>query len=93
MVSLGLSPAAASQQDATDLTGKAVIISGGTSGVGRATAHLLAAEGAHVFVFGRSADDLRETIGAAGVYDFGKGGRITRVATLPSKMVSVSTAE
>jgi NAD(P)-dependent dehydrogenase (short-subunit alcohol dehydrogenase family) len=36
--------AAAPSQDATDLSGNAVIISGGTTGIGRATARLLAAE-------------------------------------------------
>src|SRR5829696_5994791 len=72
MVSPGLSPAPA--QDATELSGKSVIISGGTTGIGRATAHLLAAEGARVFVFGRHEEDLRETIGTAGVRE-GNGRR------------------
>ena len=73
MVSPRTAPATAAEQDVTDLAGKAVIISGGTSGVGRATAHLLAAEGAHVFVFGRSEDDLRETIGTAGALELSGG--------------------
>jgi len=91
MVSLGTSPApaASSQQDATDLAGKAVIISGGTSGVGRATAHLLATAGARVFVFGRHEEDLRETIGTAGVNDLGKGGRIHGIVADQSKQEEV----
>src|SRR5688572_15556068 len=65
MVSPRLSPATSPAQDATDLSGKSVIISGGTTGIGRATARLLAAEGARVFVFGRHENDLRETVGGA----------------------------
>jgi NADP-dependent 3-hydroxy acid dehydrogenase YdfG len=66
MVSSRLSRAPTSQADATDLAGKSIIISGGTTGIGRATGHLLAAQGARVFVFGRHDQDLRETIGTAG---------------------------
>ena len=66
MVSPRLSPESAAQQDATDLAGKAVIISGGTTGIGRATAQLLAAEGARVFVFGRHEEDIHQTIRATG---------------------------
>ena len=71
MVSPGLAPATA--QDATDLAGKSVIISGGTTGIGRATARLLAAEGARVFVFGGHEEDLRDTIGTAGTYELTRG--------------------
>jgi NAD(P)-dependent dehydrogenase (short-subunit alcohol dehydrogenase family) len=72
MVRPVVSPAPSHHQDATDLAGKSVIISGGTTGVGRATAELLAAEGARVFVFGRHEEDLHETIGTAGVADVGE---------------------
>ncbi len=37
----------------TRLDGKAIIVTGGTTGIGRATAALLALEGAHVLIFGR----------------------------------------
>jgi NADP-dependent 3-hydroxy acid dehydrogenase YdfG len=42
--------------------GKTVLISGGTTGIGRATAALLAAEGANVFIFGRHERELRATL-------------------------------
>lgn len=57
--------APADEDDATDLTRKAVVISGGTTGIGRATAQLLTAQGARVFVFGRHDEDVRQTIGGA----------------------------
>ncbi|HXZ64808.1 MAG TPA: SDR family oxidoreductase [Streptosporangiaceae bacterium] len=50
------------------LTGKRAVVTGGASGIGRATATLLAAEGADVVIASRSADRLRqaaEEIGAS----------------------------
>src|SRR5262249_19126485 len=44
------------------LDGKVAVIAGGGSGIGRATAELFAAEGAHVTVFGRRAEPLGETV-------------------------------
>lgn len=44
------------------VTGKNVLVSGGTTGNGRAIAALLAACGANVFVFGRDEDDLRAAL-------------------------------
>jgi len=43
------------------LTGKRAVVTGGASGIGRATATLLAAEGADVVIASRSADRLRQT--------------------------------
>jgi NAD(P)-dependent dehydrogenase (short-subunit alcohol dehydrogenase family) len=50
------------------LTGKRAVVTGGASGIGRATAALLAAEGVDVVIASRSVDRLRQTadeIGAA----------------------------
>lgn len=44
------------------LQGKAVVISGGTTGIGRATARLLAAEGAKTLIFGRDPQALQDAL-------------------------------
>ncbi|MEV4806939.1 SDR family oxidoreductase [Nonomuraea sp. NPDC049421] len=48
----------------SSLAGKGVVITGGGTGIGRATAHLFAAEGARVLVVGRTAARLEETAAA-----------------------------
>ncbi|WP_037367221.1 SDR family oxidoreductase [Amycolatopsis orientalis] len=50
------------------LEGRTAVVTGGSSGIGLAAAERLAAEGAHVFITGRSADALEvaaKTIGSA----------------------------
>ena len=48
------------------LTGKAVFVTGASGGIGRATAEVLAAEGAHVVLHGyRQWDEMREWLSAA----------------------------
>ena len=44
------------------VSGKRVVITGGTTGIGRATAILLASEGANVFICGRSQEHLDEAL-------------------------------
>ncbi len=41
--------------------GQSVVVTGGGSGIGRCTAHELAALGAHVVLLGRKADKLKAT--------------------------------
>ena len=41
---------------------KRIVITGGTTGIGKATAVLLASLGAHIFIFGRDKDDFDEAI-------------------------------
>lgn len=43
-----------------DLTGKRALVTGGSTGIGLATAHLLSERGAQVLITGRNADRLRE---------------------------------
>jgi NADP-dependent 3-hydroxy acid dehydrogenase YdfG len=46
------------------LAGKKIVIGGGTTGIGRATAILLASQGARVLIFGRHEPELQETLQA-----------------------------
>ena len=45
-----------------NIEGKAAIVTGGTTGSGRATARLLAERGARVLIFGRDENDLQEAL-------------------------------
>jgi short-subunit dehydrogenase len=47
-----------------NISGKNVLISGGTTGIGRATAVMLASIGANVLIFGRNQQQLDETLHA-----------------------------
>ncbi|NIP30938.1 MAG: glucose 1-dehydrogenase [Candidatus Dadabacteria bacterium] len=48
------------------LEGKVAIITGGSLGIGKATAHLFAKEGAKVVINGRNEENLKKTISEAG---------------------------
>jgi NAD(P)-dependent dehydrogenase (short-subunit alcohol dehydrogenase family) len=50
------------QTQSEEIGGKRVLLSGGTKGIGRATAEALVAEGAKVLVFARHREDLDETL-------------------------------
>ena len=49
----------------TDLEGKCILVTGGTTGIGRATVALLAREGARVLTFGRHQPELDEALAEA----------------------------
>ena len=48
--------------DYTPLTGKGVLVTGGTTGIGRATVKMLVAEGARVLTFGRHRPELETSL-------------------------------
>ena|SRR5579859_7617851 len=48
------------------LQGKVAVITGGTTGIGLATAKLFVSEGAHVFITGRRQKELDEAVKAIG---------------------------
>jgi NADP-dependent 3-hydroxy acid dehydrogenase YdfG len=51
-----------SSADPYSLKGKAVVVTGGTTGIGRATARLLCEQGAKVMIFGRHEPELKEAL-------------------------------
>jgi 3-oxoacyl-[acyl-carrier protein] reductase len=55
------------------LKGLKAVVTGGTKGIGRAIAHTLAAEGAHVAICARNADEVAATV-AAFTEEFGPAG-------------------
>lgn len=61
---------------------KVAVITGGTSGIGLATARMLAEEGAKVVVFARSEAGLAETVKSLGPNAHAVRGDVTRVADL-----------
>lgn len=49
----------------TDLTGKRILVTGGTTGIGRATVALLAEQGARILTFGRHEPELTDALNSA----------------------------
>lgn len=64
------------------LSGKTALVTGGTSGIGLATAQRLAAEGAHVLVTGRTQDRVDAAVAAIGDGATGVAGDVTQFADL-----------
>src|ERR1700722_9320211 len=64
------------------LSGKVAVITGGTEGIGFATAQLFVNEGAHVFITGRRQKELDEAVKAIGHNVTGVQGDVTSLADL-----------
>lgn len=66
------------------LAGRKAIITGGTTGIGRAIAVLLASEGAEVFICGRSSEHLADALARIG--EVGKGSGIALDLAEPGQL-------
>jgi NAD(P)-dependent dehydrogenase (short-subunit alcohol dehydrogenase family) len=64
------------------LQGKVAVITGGTEGIGLATAKLFVREGAHVFITGRREKELDEAVKAIGSNVTGVQGDVAKLADL-----------
>jgi NAD(P)-dependent dehydrogenase (short-subunit alcohol dehydrogenase family) len=64
------------------LDGKVAVVTGGTSGIGLATAKLLVEEGAFVFIMGRRQTELAVALNAIGDGSFGVHGDVTSLRDL-----------
>src|ERR1700733_3870776 len=68
--------------DTKKLQGKVAVITGGTEGIGLATAKLFVKEGAHVFITGRRHKELDEAVRAIGSNVSGVQGDVSKLADL-----------
>ncbi|MDB6108150.1 MAG: oxidoreductase, partial [Gammaproteobacteria bacterium] len=64
------------------LQGKVAVITGGTTGIGLASAKVFVQEGAHVFITGRRQKELDEAVKAIGSSATGVQGDVARLADL-----------
>src|SRR6202051_4680422 len=64
------------------LQGKVAVITGGTTGIGLATARLFVKEGAYVFITGRRQKELDEAVQAIGINVTGIQGDVAKLADL-----------
>jgi NAD(P)-dependent dehydrogenase (short-subunit alcohol dehydrogenase family) len=74
------------------LEGKSAVITGGTSGIGLATAARFVDEGAHVFITGRRQAELDEALGQLGERANGVRGDVGAVADLDRLYTAVAEA-
>jgi NAD(P)-dependent dehydrogenase (short-subunit alcohol dehydrogenase family) len=71
------------------LAGKLAVITGGTAGIGLATAKLFAAEGAHVFIVGRRQKELEQAVASIGGDVSAVQGDVAKLADLDRLYESV----
>ncbi len=77
----------------TRLEGKTAVITGGTEGIGLATAKLFVKEGAHVFITGRRQKELDEAVKAIGPNVSGVLGDVAQLADLDRLYETVSNVK
>src|SRR4029077_2908928 len=75
------------------LPGKVAVITGGTEGIGLATAQLFVKEGAHVFITGRRQKELDEAVKAIGSNVMGVQGDVAKLADLDRLYETVGRAK
>ena len=75
------------------LQGKVAVITGGTEGIGLATAKLFAEEGAYVFITGRRQKELDEAVKAIGNNVAGVQGDVSNLSDLDRLYKTVSNAK
>src|SRR5271167_3427812 len=75
------------------LEGKTAVITGGTEGIGFATAKLFVEEGAYVFITGRRQKELDEAVKAIGTNVSGVQGDVAQLAALDRLYETVSKAK
>src|SRR5258708_1838746 len=71
------------------LQGKVAVVTGGTQGIGLATAKLFASEGAYVFITGRRQKELEEAVASIGSNVTGVQGDVANLADLDRLYESV----
>jgi len=75
------------------LEGKVAVITGGTEGIGLATAKLFVKEGAYVFITGRRQKELGEAVSTIGTNVSGVQGDVAQLADLDRLYETISNVK